>query len=198
MASLLFWTAMYLANPNAVDWTGYRVVQIALLPNGSQFALGTAIWALLCRGVTPVRVGAAFVFFLTSLIAISHHAFERAVSAGLDFGPTSPWLAFTAGVALLLAATRLQPWLSGPLMSRRLALAGLATYPLYLVHQEAGTVVFAVLRHAGASAPVALAAMLGSMLVLAIAIARWAEPWLRGRLARLSWSRQPAPWPLAR
>ena len=101
---------------------------------------------------------------------------------------------FVGGVALLLAAPRLQPWLARHIGPDRARALGLMTFPLYLLHQVAGGVLIGVLARRGVPSGIAKILTLIVMLGLSWAIARHAEPALRRALVRtVSLLRAPAP-----
>lgn len=178
----------------------HRALQLLLLPNGAQFGLGIAIWALLHRGSTARRVLAAATAFGISGIDITCRAAERAQELGVIGGALMPLLVFSLGTAILLAAGRIQPSFSAPSTARSLAAMGLATYPLYLLHQDAGAVLLAAAMRAGIPGLAGALVSQAVIMVAAFAIARFAEPWVRQRLRRglYAIAAQPAPWPRAR
>lgn len=197
--SAAFWAAYLFANPLGTALMHQRGLQLLLLPNGAQFALGIVIWALLHRGVTRMRVVVAAGAFAVSGVTIACHAAERAEALGVAGGALAPWLAFALATAALLAAARLQPRLERPRTRRVLAAMGLATYPLNLLHQDAGAVLLAAAMRAGLPGWAAALAAQALVLAAAFAIARHAEPWLRAQLRRaFGDGAQRMPWPRAR
>ena len=91
----------------------------------------------------------------------------------------------------------MQSALEALLPRRPVLLLGLATYPLYLLHQTMGLVLIGGLLRAGLPYISAAFLTLLAVTVLALAIANWAEPWLRRLMDRAlpfsPRSRGPAP-----
>jgi peptidoglycan/LPS O-acetylase OafA/YrhL len=181
--SLAYWLVVASGSLPAA-WVQPRVADLLLLTHGAFFALGIFIRAALDKGMTRGRALAMALCLLPAAIEITAHAVRSARELGIEASPLAPMAIFAVGVAAMLAAHRLQPLLARRLRPGWAMAAGLATYPLYLLHQAAGTAVIAALARAGV--PVTLAALLvgAAMLALAFAIAAIAEPWLRARLVR--------------
>lgn len=88
------------------------------------------------------------------------------------WAPMAVWL---VGVALIVAATRVD-------LSRFDAVLrplGLATYPLYLLHNVVGAALIRLAVDAGVHRFAALALAMAAVLLLSFAIALWAEPKVR-------------------
>lgn len=144
VASLLFWCLATLL-PADTAILHNRELQLLLLTHGCFFALGVQIWAALTDGATPRRIAWAAIFFTAGLIEIVWHAIERAQSLGVAGGPAVPLALFTLGVAVVALAPRLQPRLERLLRPAQARLLGLATYPLYLIHQSFAAVLLGLL-----------------------------------------------------
>lgn len=181
--SLAYWLVVA-SGALPAAWVQPRIADLLLLTHGGFFALGIFLRAALDRGMTRGRALAMALCLLPATIEIVAHAVRSARELGIGASPLAPMAIFAAGVVAMLAANTLQPVLARWLRPGWAIAAGLATYPLYLLHQAAGTAAMAALIRAGL--PGTLAAMLvgAAMLVLAFVIAATAEPWLRARLVR--------------
>ena len=155
------------------------------IPFGVFFAIGIMI------AVTEgQRLGAARITFMAflataAMIAINFHADGRAAATGLATSASMANIVFLAGVVLLIAAPRLQAPLSRWIKPATARTIGLMTYPLYLIHQDAGAVVITRLLDDGVPFRMAQALTVVLMLALAFWVTRLPEPWVRARLARL-------------
>jgi len=187
--SLMFWLVATLSD--VWPMMDYRPFQLLLLPQGCCFALGILAWGMARRGVTVERVGLTALFYLTTLIDITARSSVRGHPLGWR-DPIPPMLVFTAGLAIVFAATRLQPLARRWIDPRTAATFGLLTYPLYLLHQEIGAAIVGGAMRLGLSYwP---AAALASTIVLAMAwiVAARLEPALRNLVRSLSRFRGPA------
>ncbi|WP_052216274.1 acyltransferase family protein [Sphingomonas sp. ERG5] len=199
-----FWLWALFAGWSAPEATGSRQLQLLLLPHGCFFALGILAWAMLHDRVTVGRVISFTLFTAIALVEIAAHAIERIHALTIEAAPWVPMLAFIAGLAVILGSLRLQSVLERWVDVRLAATLGLMTYPLYLIHQEAGAALVATLMHRGMSMLPAMIATAGTVMVFAWWVARRGEPvvraWLAARLDAIvamprvyRW-----PWPSAR
>ncbi|WP_226341769.1 hypothetical protein [Sphingomonas sp. NIC1] len=111
----------------------------------------------------------------------------------LAYSPQEPIALFLTGVTVVALAVRLQPAMVRIIPSRAAIRLGLATYPLYLIHQAAGAVVIAWLMAAGLPYYPAAILVAGIALGFALWCAAVPEPQLRARIARVRLPRAPAP-----
>jgi peptidoglycan/LPS O-acetylase OafA/YrhL len=156
---------------------GGRLAELLLLQHGVYFAIG-----MLCaRGtIAPRHFALGLACAAVAAVQIRQAAaWEMAARA--DLAAHWPlayalWLGLTALVALsFFHREAIAARVGGAAPALRLAgLAGLATYPLYLVHIHVGGAI--LLAAAPLGSGVALAAALAGTLVVAIAIAAWLEP----------------------
>lgn len=141
---------------------------ILLLSHGCFFGLGMILFERRAMGASRQRDALAVVATLTCVAAV--------VSSARSFGytPEGPWgLAIPAAIWLAALAAMLVALARGGgprpgLYPRLVREAGLATYPLYLVHAEVGLSVMLVLEQLGPFAALALAIAAILLLVLAI------------------------------
>jgi exopolysaccharide production protein ExoZ len=192
-ASVLFW-AVQNAAPMTQQILGSMPVRLTLLPHGCFFALGVILYALRSRPRDPALRGLALAFFATGTCQILDQANAQSWTA---FGLLYPWLPvtlFAAGVAVVAKADALQPLAARLLPARAIALLGLATYPLYLLHQVVGSALIAALAARRVPAAAVLFGTAAAMIALALLVTATLEPALRRWLAeRLLPRRGPRP-----
>ncbi|HEX8448460.1 MAG TPA: acyltransferase family protein, partial [Allosphingosinicella sp.] len=157
------------ALPGDLSWLLHDNGRLLLLSNGCYFGLGMAIWAMAAGGATRRRLASAAIFTLAGLLAIGELA-EGAL-----------WLATVGAIAASLRfhgliGRKLGRW------SAQIRTIGLATFPLYLLHNEIGR--SAMVATVGLGAFPALGLALALVLALAFLVTRTLEPKLRAALGR--------------
>jgi peptidoglycan/LPS O-acetylase OafA/YrhL len=185
LASALFWTARaagLVRDPDTFDWL--------LLPHGAFFALG--IWISRAHAGTLTAGGAAWagVAVATGVVQIADRSRVLAALFGLPERPAVPLALWFAALALIASAPAWQRPLAR-VGAGRLRALGLASYPLYLLHQNIGGAAIVGLRLAGWSMGAAVALVTLAMVAAAGGVASHAEPWLRARLRAVSLSPRP-------
>jgi peptidoglycan/LPS O-acetylase OafA/YrhL len=181
-ASGAFWL-WWLWVGQSPDLLRNTTMTLSLLPHGCFFAIGVLIAGVARDGATRWRSIVLASLMPVAAIEIAAHAAERTEAVGVTASVTLAELLFFGGVAVLIAASRLQPLLARWIAPGVARTVGLMTYPLYLLHQDAGAVLLGTL--AGAGMPPRLAAGLSAAVILTIAwlVALSLEPMLRGLLA---------------
>jgi peptidoglycan/LPS O-acetylase OafA/YrhL len=179
--SALFWIAA------VAGWVGEvsRLMQLLLLQHGCLFALGMMIQALHDRGLTRACATMLLLLIVACSVETILHARFMAALLGLSMSVLVPLLVFLASVVFLISAKRLQPVLNALPFAGIFRTLGLMTFPLYLLHQDAGAAVLAVLLRLGSSTATATVITAGIVLATAWVIATRAEPWLRDRMRSL-------------
>ncbi|HEX8306817.1 MAG TPA: acyltransferase [Allosphingosinicella sp.] len=152
-----------------LSWLLHDNARLLLLSNGCYFGLGMTIWAMSAGGATRGRLAAAGAFGLAGLLAIG------AVAEG------ALWLAAVAAIAAslrygLFIEEKLGRW-SGPIRT-----IGLATFPLYLLHNQIGRAAMHATLGLGAFAALGLA--LALVLALSFLVTTAVEPKVRSALNR--------------
>ena len=115
-------------------------------------------------------------------IEIVAHTGERAEGIGMEPSALLAGLIFFGGIALLIAAPLLQPRLARWIAPGVARTIGLMTYPLYLLHQDAGVVLLTAMAGVGIPPRIAAGLSAAAMLTIAWLVATWLEPVLRGLL----------------
>ena len=191
--SVGFWVVQT-AMPMSQTTLDSTLVRLTLLPHGCFFGLGVILYAMRSRPGDIALRGLAVAFFATGAWQILDQAHAQTWTPTAFFYPWLPVALFALGVAVVSRADALQATLGRALPSGTLALLGLATYPLYLLHQTIGSALIAVLAGHGVPAAAALWATGATMIALALLVTQWPEPALRRWLAeRLIPHRVPPP-----
>jgi peptidoglycan/LPS O-acetylase OafA/YrhL len=174
LASIAFWVVCLISGATAQLMTNQAAI-LLLLPHGCLFALGMRIGTGRAKGVL---FGA---LCLAALVEVAAHLGGGRETLIALLGQAI----FAGGVALLLVADRVQPWLAQRIDGATARSIGLMTYPLYLLHQDVGAVAIGALQRIGAPGWVAVALTVALMLAAAWTIAAWMEPMLREALGRV-------------
>lgn len=187
--SLVYWTALLGAHfffPTAafsqtlLDTGFKRYFDLTLVHHGAWFGLGINLW-LLTKTRLARRLPSMLICLAGGLLQETHHALFA-----LYANPVPGLVYDLVGIGLILLAV-FSPLGAGYSERTRKACRwlGLATYPLYLIHDRAGTLLIATLAGAailsreGATFLVMLIAIL-----VAFIIARFFEPGFQGVFRR--------------
>src|SRR5438270_2287185 len=191
--SVGFW-AVQAAVPMSQTMLNSVLVRLTLFPHGCFFGLGVILYAMRSRPRHPALCGLAIAFFATGVRQILNDANAQTWTPTAFLYPWLPVALFALAVAAVARAKALQLTLGRALPSRTLTLLGLATYPLYLLHQTIGSALIAALAGRGVPAAAALWATAAAMISLALLVTHWLEPLLRRWMAqRLIPPRSPPP-----
>lgn len=185
LASAAFWIVCLIVGPGAHAVMINQTALLLLLPHGCLFALGIAIEAVLGQGANRARLA-----WLALLIALAMN--ETAGHIGgwqPDPATLAAEMVLVAGIALLLASGRLQPVMARWITPEAARTIGIMTYPLYLIHQDAGAIFLGGLMRIGVNIVPAIILTAGVALVAAWLIATRLEPRVRRLLVGLSGAR---------
>jgi peptidoglycan/LPS O-acetylase OafA/YrhL len=181
--SVGFW-ALQSVLPMSEPMLNSIAIRHTLLPHGCFFGLGVVLYAMRRRPVNWALRGLATAFFSTGLCEILDQATAQTWATSALLYPWLPLGLFGLAVTAVANADALQSTLGRALPPRTLGLIGLATYPLYLLHQTVGSALIVVLVRSGVLAAVAICGTAVAMIGFAIAVTLWFEPVLRGWMAR--------------
>ncbi len=135
--SAAYWLLGTIADPSFLSaYLWYRPIELSLVNYGVYFALGMLAYSVMKSGFSITRVGFGVAFVLSAMVEIHYKAVDTTRSfhsAESDFVPFALFLLALGGVAFSLY------WRTTDATSRRLRIVGLATYPLYLIHDNVGT-----------------------------------------------------------
>jgi len=178
LASGAFWAGHFLtgAGLGVTPSSGFSLL---LLPHGCFFALGMFLERRARSGDVPPRAMMGLVL-VTCAIEIANQTTERMQAVQVATGFIIPIAIFIAGLLVVAYADRLA---IGGRWARIAATLGLASYPLYLIHQDAGAVLMAAAMRSGVAFPVALSTTAAAAIAAALLCTLFAEPRLRRVLA---------------
>lgn len=151
----------------------HRIFELLLLEHGAFFALGVFAWLYLLKSHTISNLLGMVYCFPVCLVAIHHvESGKLALPGNVEWLPYVVWVA--AMVAMILSVS--MPLKPSPLLRR----LGLATYPLYLLHDVCGSAIIRWMSDAGADRWVALAVAT----VVSVALS-WCVVFAEGRMRAL-------------
>lgn len=186
------WLALTLGGSSLAFWaTGGDIAaldargeQLLLLQHGCFFAIGILLhrWHAGRRGWW--RAAAMLAFCIVGAAEIGRITRYTAYGIHTELLPWAGPAMLAVGLAIVAMSPRWQPMLERHLPRRPVLLLGLATYPLYLIHQTIGLLLIAALLETGLTYVLAALLALVAITGIALLIAAWAEPWLRGLMSR--------------
>jgi peptidoglycan/LPS O-acetylase OafA/YrhL len=143
------------------------------LAQGCYFALGGTLWVCERQGATIARLAFMAVCFGAGLLQIAFYG--RALSATTWLG--APMLVWAASVLSIVAAVRWKGAIATILNPNAalIRLAGLSTYPLYLLHDDMGSGLRQVLAGVIGARP-AIAVTAALLIALALLVTAFVEP----------------------
>ncbi|GJE19064.1 acyltransferase family protein [Methylobacterium marchantiae] len=174
--------------PSLAALTEKRAIQLALVNDGCLFALGTYLWLTLTVRATRVRLVMVAILSAGAVLEIIGHNDHFMRVMGISGGAGPALALFVGSVTLLVVSVLFNDRLAdalGPRWVTAVRTAGLATYPLYLVHNVCGAVILMACVAIGYSPYQALLIAILGVLILALTVTLGAEPRLRSLLARL-------------
>ncbi len=180
MSHIERWMYAWFAMSIAATFTNISLLKsFVMLPHGLFFVGGAICYLIRSRGLTPVR-------FVALIICAGLSVFHE-IAGRTDF-TTAPQLASPLGVALIIVAFYLALFAVSMKAVRLPAPSllywlGALTYPLYLLHNMTGKVIFQQLD--GLSEWPRLGITLAIAYLLAWVCARFVEPRARGIVAAL-------------
>ena len=194
MAGLTLWSGLPWVAYGLWGWGGdfmnSNLAELLLLRHGCFFAAGMALWLLLYKRVTLLRLAALSLALTACLLEIDQLASWKEQVFGRDLSNLSVQAVFLAGVAAVVASVKLNGRVSAALRGSASGARtlGLMTYPLYLVHNVVGVAALTWLALLGMNRHVALVLSIAAVVLLAWAISRTGERWLAaGFRTAFSW-----------
>jgi peptidoglycan/LPS O-acetylase OafA/YrhL len=180
------WPWILRVNVLAVGPRRSELLDVLSIRYGCYFAVGVFLRLCLYRGCSAARLGVLGLCAAGGVaqIVMMTESFSRAL--GVPFWPVLPVLNWVAALGLMVLAVKQNEAihrLTGDRGAAALRRVGLATYPLYLLHQTIGIHLIGVLRgHLPDWTGWVLT--VGLMLALAYAVSAYAEPVLQRGLRR--------------
>lgn len=150
-----------------------RLPQLLLMEHGIFFALGVFLWSELIKKHDTKNVFWIILFCITGCAQIA---------AASNYSAATPCIIWLASIALIVVSVHANSSLHALPVSivKAIQIAGMMTYPLYLVHQMVGAAMMGWMVANGVDRWVALATATIIIFVLSWTIALRAEPWLQG------------------
>jgi len=160
---------------------GHDFTHFALVPEWAPyFSAGALFYLIKVEGFTPKRIGLLILAYLLSLYFALEGAEERSQLYAIEFSPaitlTLITLFYTIFTLIILEKTT-------RLNSRRFALLGATTYPLYLIHQKLGQIAYVTFGDS-INKYLLLFLMTASMIILAYFLHRYFEARFGKRLKK--------------
>ena len=162
-----------------------RLERLLLLRHGVDFGVGGMFWLCARHGINLRRLLLLALFCFAACVEIHMVGVKRAVGA-VDASPYTPVLIWLAALALMAAFIRWNHHMLA-LPPRFLSFAryvGLATFPLYLMHDTWGKAVIRIGSQTGVTPRPVLAVAILVVCVVCAGFLR-AEQWMRPHLAAL-------------
>lgn len=159
----------------------------SLLRHGCFFAIGIALWLLFYKKVTLLRLAMLALAVAGGLFEVRELAEAKVEALGRDLSVLSAQGLFLAGVLTVVLSTLFNRQITAALgaspgVTRSI---GMATYPLYLVHNIVGVALLNGLVFVGLGRAVALPVAVASMVAVAWAVSTLGEPLIASVLKKL-------------
>lgn len=199
VVSTAFWLAVTVVGAGDASWLGgildrmrvSRKVDLALVHHGMFFALGVLLWQQLTVRATRANWAWMGVFVAGGCLQIAAQADAYNRQFGVHYGAGTAIAVWLGALALIVLSVRQNARLhrAPQALLRALRMAGLMTFPLYLLHEVSGAAVMGWAAAAGLSAWAAFGVACVAVLAASFAVAAYVEPLLqqatRALLARL-------------
>jgi exopolysaccharide production protein ExoZ len=199
-AGLILWSGIYLVPfalgqydllPFTVGPLGYGLLNLTMLRHGCFFGLGILLWSTTQKRASGGHLALVWLGFALCCVEIAARAAELRPAYGrtVDGATLAIGALATFSIAILgiWLAPRLNGWLQpGAGLQTVMRYIGLATYPLYLMHEGVGGVASSLLQANGYGHGFALLAGLGLSLVASLAVVLFVERWLLPRLRQMA------------
>jgi peptidoglycan/LPS O-acetylase OafA/YrhL len=174
LASSAFWALWMIehirggSTLNTISLNRYAI--ILLIPHGCFFAIGGMMWLCFFRQVTVWRLSLIAVCVAAGAVAIYSTAYPRSLAGqGAGLGPLAPVAVWLFSLGLVAASVYWNAAITakiGRFSATRTM--GLATYPLYLIHDVIGALIMRLLVQAGVPGGLALTLAMAAAVGLAI------------------------------
>lgn len=183
-AALTLWSAAFWAGsllwPGTVGDLPYQITPLLLMDHGCFFAFGGFIWLATKRRLSLGHWILVAVSVASCFVQIADQSLRLAVR--VDAAPVwLPTLVWIAAMAALITSVAYADRLSSPRLVTTARALGLATYPLYLLHNIIGMV---ILRALSDQPWLALAIAIATVTALAFLVSMALEPRLQAQLNR--------------
>lgn len=177
LVSTVFWLAFFPLELERFAKT--RILDLLLVHHGCFFAIGVLLWAIRTKGFSKSRGFFAVLFNLAGILQIINSSDVMHAKVGVDVSLPAPILAYVIAMVLVTISLWRELTWSG---WRKI---GLATYPLYLIHNAVGGAIIGALY--GLGMPFFACAILTLLLAIVFScfVALHLEPLLRAAFDRI-------------
>lgn len=175
--------AAFKLSGGSLDFIPPRLAALTLLVHGCLFALGGLLWINLCRNATWQRWATIAVCTGAGVLMIGSEALNDAKALGSPILAAVPVAVWLMSLCLIYASVRWNDRAAGWIDPRLTRALGIATYPLYLLHDVIGAAIMRVGIDLGVSRWGVLAAATISVITLSLLIATYIEKPVRSALA---------------
>lgn len=163
-----------------------RITYLLLVHHGPLFALGVLLWLGFYHRFNTPRLVCLAITLAGSLLAVHTDSAELEAIFHYRFSATPAvliWVGAMTGIVLSLVYNQQIAHAVGPRGASFARAAGLATYPLYLVHQQVGDIVVHRLAN-NIPYPAAMALCFTALLAFSFAVVPYVEKPLQNFLKR--------------
>jgi peptidoglycan/LPS O-acetylase OafA/YrhL len=164
---------------------GDRILELLLLKHGCFFAIGGLLWSLLCAGAPRAFWGVVLICIGTGCFEIYSTGIGHSQMDGQGHSILVPIVFWFASLLFVVASVVWKEKIYDILPVRLARTVGLATYPLYLLHDVAGAALLRLFASIGLNRWLALILALSLAIAASIWIADRLEPILRRKFALL-------------
>jgi peptidoglycan/LPS O-acetylase OafA/YrhL len=162
-----------------------RAIELTLLPHGCFFAIGGLLWAILCNGANKWLWAIIAFSSIGGVLEIYHVSAPRASLAGTSASTLFALSFWMAGNLVIILSVRYAHVVSSYLSGGWVRSLGLATYPLYLLHDVMGAAILKSLASLGFGRWLALILALAIPLIVSFAVALLLERRLKTMLSHI-------------
>lgn len=175
--SAAFWTVWIIIHP--ANWYESRLLDLLLVHHGHLFGLGILIRSIWRGGITLPRFIFVALAIGTAILQISARGTFEAAKIGAQSSSHMAFAIWLFAMAAVVVA------LYFPFNSSFARALGLATYPLYIIHNVVGGAILGVIERTGVPSLLAVVLALVVCSAASVGVALWLEPIVRVALTRL-------------
>jgi peptidoglycan/LPS O-acetylase OafA/YrhL len=173
--SLAFCIWIFLVHPELSGQSWNPWFQVILLVHGGEFAVGIFMWAILFKGLSPLRVAG---------LALGVAAGTLEIMNWMPRPEDQAWgvALWVISILVIIGSVRGNGWIDTRLSSTGrvfIRQVGLITYPLYLLHELIGSVLMAEMARLGVPHVPCLGIAMCILIGASYLISRYGEPALR-------------------
>lgn len=150
-----------------------RVIELSLVGYGIYFSIGILALKIFRDRISALNGGFCALLIFAASIEIGFKARYNNIIFQSEEPNLVPLAVFCTVMAAIVVSAK---WRPTERVGQYLRLIGLATYPLYLLHNQFGTLMLKAFIINGMPRYLALASAMALMVAISLAIVRWLEP----------------------